>query len=148
MSYRCGLTKLGPLGGFQLNIQVEKATDLWEAERRTLELFHKRLSLKADNDRWSPIVTQQVEFTRARARGRVELANDENPDQDPIIWTDPMEVQKGKKVRVVLEKIQINDDREPFFKEKGNSAFSLKSGHLTMARSYPKEFSLIPAISN
>ena len=111
------------LGGFQLNIQVEKAVDIWEAESRTLELFHKRLSLKSATDRWRPIVARQVAFTRARARGLVELANEENPRQDPIVWTDPTAVQNGRKVRVVLEKIQITDDREPFFKRRGEFRF-------------------------
>lgn len=111
------------LGGFQLNIKVEKAHELWQAERRTLELFHKRLSITPETDRWQPIVARQVAFTRARARGMVELANEEIPDQDPIVWSDPTEAQEGKKVRVVLEKIQIDDDREPFFKGKGDFCF-------------------------
>ena len=111
------------LGGFQLNIQVEKAIEIWEAERRTLELFHKRLSIKPAEDRWRPIVARQVAFTRARAVGLVDLANAEHPEQDPIIWTDPTDVQNGRKVRVILEKIQITDDREPFFKKQGEFRF-------------------------
>ena len=114
------------LGGFQLNIQVEKAIEIWEAEGRTLELFHKRLSIKPDADRWRPIVARQVEFTRARAAGLVELANEENPGQDPIVWIDPTEAQNGKKLRVVLEKIQIDDDCEPFFKGQGEFRFYAK----------------------
>lgn len=111
------------LGGFQLNIQVETAIETWEAERRTLELFHKRLSLKPKTDRWWPIVARQTAFTRTRGKALVDLANEENPGRDPIVWTDPTEVQKGKKVRVILEKIQIEDDREPFFKGKGEFRF-------------------------
>ena len=45
---------------------------------------------------------------------------------DPIVWTDPTEVQNGKKLRVVLEKIQIDDDREPFFKGQGEFRFYAK----------------------
>jgi hypothetical protein len=67
-----------------------------------------------------------VEFTRARARGIVDLANKETPRQDPIVWTDPTAVQNGRKVRVVLEKIQITDDREPFFKGRGEFRFSAR----------------------
>lgn len=42
------------LGGFQLQlqIQVEKAEQMWEAERRTLELFQRRLSIRKETDRW------------------------------------------------------------------------------------------------
>ncbi len=115
------------LGGFQLNIQVEKAVEIWEAERRTLELFHKRLSIKPTTDRWWPITARQVEFLRARGKGLVDLANSENPGAEPIVWTDPTHVQNGKKTRVVLEKIQITDDREPFFKGKGEFRFFAKA---------------------
>ena len=56
----------------------------------------------------------------------VELANEENHAEDPIRWSDPTVVQGGKKVRVVLDKIRITDDREPFFKGKGEFRFSAK----------------------
>jgi len=114
------------LGGFQLNIQVEKAAEIWEAEGRTLERFHKRLTLKPETDRWRPIVARQVEFTRARVKGLVELANEEHSALSPIDWTDPTDVQNGRKLRVVLEKIEITDAREPFFKGKGEFRFVAK----------------------
>jgi len=114
------------LGGFQLNIQVEKAHDLWQAEIRTLELFHKRLSLTPGGDRWLPVVANQVAFTRSRAKALVELNNEENPTEPPVQWTDPTVNQRGHKVRVILERIQILDDREPWFKGKGEFRFSAK----------------------
>lgn len=112
------------LGGFQLNIQVEKAAEIWEAEWRTLELFHQRLSIKQPTDRWWPIVARQVDFTRSRARGLVELANAEDPGADPIEWLDPTENRNGRHVRVIVEKLRITDDREPFFKGKGEFRFA------------------------
>ena len=132
------------LGGFQLNIQVEKADELWEAEQRTLELFHKRMSAKPRTDRWWPIVERQVQFTRARAKELVELANEENPGRPPIVWKDPTEAQKGRKVRVVLEKIRIDDDREPFFKGKGEfrlhtKAWTPDNGGLLKETTLPEE---------
>jgi len=114
------------LGGFQVNIQVEKAHDLWQAEIRTLELFHKRLSLTPGGNRWLPVVANQVAFTRSRAKALVELNNEENPTEPPVQWTDPTVNQRGHKVRVILEKIQILDDREPWFKGKGEFRFSAK----------------------
>lgn len=114
------------LGGFQLNIQVETAEDIWQAEQRTLELFQKRRSIKQRTDRWLPIVERQVELTRARAKALVELANEENPGRPPVVWHDPTEAQKGQKVRIVLEKIRIDDDCEPFFKGKGEFRFRTK----------------------
>lgn len=114
------------LGGFQLNIQVEKALEIVDTERRTLELFHKRLSLKQPWDRWWPIVARQTAFTRKRAEGLVKLANEENPGMEPLEWDDPTEIQKGKKVRVVIDRIQITADREPFFKGKGEFRFIAK----------------------
>jgi hypothetical protein len=115
------------LGGFQLNIWVGKANEIWEAERRTLELFHKRMSIKPRTDRWWPIVERQVQFTRARAKELIDLANEENPGRPPIVWDDPTEAQNGRKVRLVLEKIRIDDDREPFFKGKGEFRFHAKA---------------------
>jgi hypothetical protein len=112
------------LGGFQLNIQVEEAADIWESERRTLELFHRRLSIKPPSDRWRPIVARQVEFTRSRALGLIELANDARPGEDPIEWVDPTEHRSGRQVRVVIEQVRITDDREPFFKGKGEFRFA------------------------
>ncbi|MFN0015049.1 MAG: hypothetical protein ACKVU2_10910 [Saprospiraceae bacterium] len=114
------------LGGFQLNIQVEKAHDLWQTDIRWLELFHKRLSLTPNNDRWKPIVAKQVEFARTRAKAMVELNNEENPTEPPVQWTDPTVHQHGQKLRVILEKIQILDDREPWFKGKGEFRFFAK----------------------
>ncbi|MBC7893293.1 MAG: hypothetical protein H7Y12_13840 [Sphingobacteriaceae bacterium] len=114
------------LGGFQLNIQVEKAHDLWQADLRWLELFHKRLSITPKSDRWEPIVAKQVEFARSRAKAMVELNNEENPTEPPVQWTDPTVNQRGQKIRVVLEKIQILDDREPWFKGKGEFRFYAK----------------------
>ena len=112
------------LGGFQLGIQVETAADIWEDERRTLELFHRRLSIKHPTDRWWPIVSRQVDFTRLRARDLIKLANDDDPGGEPIEWIDPTEHRNGTHVRVIVEKIQITDDREPFFKGKGEFRFA------------------------
>jgi hypothetical protein len=115
------------LGGFQLNIQVEKADEIWAAEGRTLELFHKRLSVKPRTDRWYPIVERQVRFTRERVKELVAHANEENPGRPPITWKDPTEAQNGRKVRLVLEKIRIDEDREPFFKGKGEFRFHARA---------------------
>jgi hypothetical protein len=114
------------LGGFQLNIQVEKAFEIVEQERTWLELFHRRLSLTPKTDRWYPVLQKQVGFTRERAKGLVGLANEERPTKPPLEWKDPTEHQKGQRIRVVLEKIQILDDREPFFKGKGEFRFYSK----------------------
>src|SRR4030095_1274000 len=61
------------LGGFQLNIQVEKALELVEPERRSLELFNQRLSLTSEQSRWLPVLKKQLEFTRGKAKGLGEL---------------------------------------------------------------------------
>lgn len=114
------------LGGFQLNIQVEKARDLFEKENRILQLFHQRLSLIPVENRWRSVFEKQVAFMRARAKGMVDLANLEDPEQPPIEWKDPTQNQKGQKIKVILEKIQIVNDREPFFKGKGEFRFSAK----------------------
>jgi hypothetical protein len=111
------------LGGFQLQIQVETSHDLYEAELRWLELFHQRLSLTPRSDRYRPVLEKQVAFARARARAFIELTNAEDQPEPPLVWTDPTESQRGQKIRVTLEKIQITDDREPWFKGKGEFRF-------------------------
>ena len=111
------------LGGFQLQIQVEKAHDLHQGERRWLELFHQRLSLTAHSDRFRPVLEKQVEFTRERAKAFTELTNSEDHPKPPLVWKDPTESQRGQKIRVTLEKIQVTDDREPWFKGKGEFQF-------------------------
>ncbi|MBI1765617.1 MAG: hypothetical protein HYR56_29800 [Acidobacteria bacterium] len=106
------------LGGFQINIQVSKAARLHEPERRLLSLFHQRLNLTPKLSRWRPVLERQVEFLRQRARGFVELANDPN-----VKWEDPTEREQGQKVRLVLERIQILDDHDPFIKGAGEFRF-------------------------
>ena len=114
------------LGGFQLNIQVEKAFEIVHQERNWLELFHRRLSITPKNNRWFPVLQKQVEFTRARGKELVDLANEEHTTGDPLQWNDPTIQQKGQRIKVTLEKIQILDDREPFFKGKGEFRFYSK----------------------
>lgn len=114
------------LGGFQLNIQVEKAIDIMKLDGRWLELFHKRLSLTAKTNRWYPILQKQVEFARLKAKGMADLARTEHPSDSSLVWTDPTENKKGQPVRVVLEKIRILEDREPFFKGRGEFRFYSK----------------------
>jgi hypothetical protein len=114
------------LGGFQLRIQVEKAFELVEEERRTLELFHRRLSLTPKNSRWLPVLQKQVGFARERARGLLDLCNKEDAKDPKLVWTDPTVNQNGQSIKVILEKIQVTDDREPWFKGKGEFKFYAK----------------------
>jgi hypothetical protein len=106
------------LGGFQVHIQVGAAKDLFEPEKRTLELFHQRLGLTPAASRWRPILERQVAFVRERARGLLELA-----DVPGLEWVDPTQQQKGQRLRVVLERVQILDDLDPFIKGAGEFRF-------------------------
>jgi hypothetical protein len=114
------------LGGFQLNIQVEKALELFEQEIRTLELFHRRLSLTPKDSRWLPVLQKQVGFTRERAKGFIDLSNKEDGNDPKIVWIDPTVNQNGQSIKVILEKIQVTDDREPWFKGRGEFQFYAK----------------------
>jgi len=118
------------LGGFQLDVRVEKdLTDMAEAERRLLETLFERRSLLARYDRWRPILEHRVETARARARALAERAG--IAWNDPTQWTDPNDPTKsypfeGSKIRVILEKIQILDASEPWFKGKGEIRFNAR----------------------
>lgn len=114
------------LGGFQLNIQVEKSHDLHEKEIRMLELFHQRLSLTPVDNRWRPVLEKQVGFTRERAKGFIDLSNKEDKNDPKLVWNDPTDNQNGQRIKVILEKIQVTDDREPWFKGKGEFQFYTK----------------------
>ena len=132
------------LGCFQLNIQVEKAFEIVHQERNWLELFHRRLSIMSENNRWFPVLQKQVEFTRTKARGLVELANEEHPSDKSLQWNDPTVHQKGQRIKLILEKIQILDDREPFFKGNGEFRFYSKvytpdNGGLSQRHTFPKK---------
>jgi hypothetical protein len=74
----------------------------------------------------------------------VELANEEHPSDKPLQWKDPTEHQKGKRIKITLEKIQVLDDREPFFKGKGEFRFYTKvhtpdNGGLTQKNIFPEK---------
>jgi len=118
------------LGAFQLDIRIEKnIIDMADAERRLLETLFERRSLLSRHDRWWPILERRVETTRARARAFAERAR--IPWTDPTQWTDPVDPTKsypfdGAKIRVVLEKIQILDASEPWFKGKGEVRFNAR----------------------
>lgn len=127
------------LGGFQIHIQVGDAKSLHEPEKRMLELFHQRLGLTPATSRWRPVLERQVAFMRERARGFVELAN--IPGME---WVDPTVHQQGQRVRVVLERIQVLDDLDPFIKGKGEFRFrgrvySRNNGGLSSELRFPQQ---------
>jgi hypothetical protein len=107
-------------GGFQLDIQVETAKELAEAERRLLQLVFDQLSLADPRDRWHPVLARRVETLRGRARAFAEEAG--------LPWEDPTASPDGRpfagpRVRVVLERIEIVQDMEPWFKGRGEAVF-------------------------
>lgn len=108
------------LGGFQLNVQVEKAHDLVESDRRRLALAHRRFALTAPTNRWHSILEKEVTFLRQRTKAMAELAQEEG--HEAPAWQDPT-IQRGRPVRVVLERIRITNDSEPWFKGKGEFRF-------------------------
>ncbi len=127
------------LGAFQIRVQVGEAKTLIEPETRMLRLFHKRLGLTPPQSRWRPVLEKQVHFFRERARGFVDLATTGRGQ-----WTDPTDTQKGTHLRVVLECITIHNDREPFFKGKGEFSFvslaeSSDNGGQSLKRRFPEK---------
>jgi hypothetical protein len=111
-----------------MHIQVSEARLIADAERRLLEIMFERLSLTDPKDPWRPVLLRRVETIRARAQALAESAG--IPWVDPTQWTDPdtggTHPFEGPGLRVVLEKIQILDDRDPWIKGKGEFAFRVR----------------------
>jgi hypothetical protein len=117
------------LGGFQMDIQVSEARAIADAERRLLVHMVERLSLTPRTDRWRPVLQRRVETIRARARALAESAGTEW--EDPTVWFDPDDPTtprpvEGASLRVVLERVQILEDRDPWFKGKGEIRFAAR----------------------
>jgi hypothetical protein len=105
------------LGGFRLAIYVHHAAELVEPTRRELERFHRRLALTPRRDRWWPVLAREVELARERAQGMLELA-------DPnATWHDPIAGRCGLPARVVIERIEMLEDHDPWLKGAGEIRF-------------------------
>ena len=94
------------LGGFQLNIPVNEARVLIDPETRLLQTFQRRVALTPKASRWHGVLERQRDYLRERARGFADLAG--------VPWTDPTIHENGEPVRVILDRIEITDSREPF----------------------------------
>jgi hypothetical protein len=108
-------------GGFRMRIEVSEARLIAASERRLLEVMFERLSHMSPRDPWHPVLVRRVETIRARAEALAASAG--VPWTDPTFWRDPQTGSarplSGSKLRVVLEKIQILDDRDPWIKGRG-----------------------------
>ena len=113
-------------GGFRVEIVVAKAAGLLPAAARHVELLLDQLSLTDRSDRWRPILLRRLETERARARALAAEAGEEW--RDPTVWTDEAGEEhpvEGRKIRAVLERIHILDDRDPWLKGAGEIDFDV-----------------------
>jgi hypothetical protein len=115
-------------GGFRLDIQVSEAKLIADAERRLLGLMFERLSLLPKYHRWRPVLKRRVETIRARAEALADSAGVEWTD--PTEWTDPHDGTRhpfeGQKIRVVLDRFELLEDRDPWIKGKGEVSLSCR----------------------
>jgi hypothetical protein len=113
------------LGAFQLDIRVDKdIADLAESERRLLEILAERRSLLERGDRWRPILDRRVATARARARAFAERAG--VAWEDPTTWIDRDGTVRdvvGPRLSVVVDRIEIRKDFDPWIKGRGEIAF-------------------------
>ncbi len=127
------------LGGFQLLVAVEKTVDLIPQTQRLAKIFAQRLRATPKDSRWYPILERRVAHTRTLIPGLVELAAEEEPgwkppqevlgEDDPRGRSldpnaDPFATPEGLQIRVVLERIDILDDQDPFLKGAGEFRFA------------------------
>jgi hypothetical protein len=118
-------------GAFQLEIVVSEAALIASEERETLKLMFERLSLLPQTQPWRPVLEARVSHLRDRAQALAEAVGDEWID--PTVWYDPEDKDRkrphpitGRKMRVVLEKIRVLDDLDPFIKGRGEFYFATK----------------------
>jgi hypothetical protein len=107
-------------GGFRMEILVSKARPILDRQADRVALLHDQLSLTPVTDRWRPVLSRRLQTERARGHGLADEAGD--VWEDPTVWTDENGVEHaitGMKVRIVLERIHILDDRDPWLKGAG-----------------------------
>lgn len=103
------------IGAFQLMIPVSTASRIYAREARILHVFEERLSLTPIDNRWHPILVKQVAYLRDRAKALVEEAAGETSEED-----------RGRDIRVVIERIQILNDQDPWLKGAGEFRFKAR----------------------
>jgi len=117
------------VGGFQIDIQVKVAKEIYAFETRLLKHVFDQLSLMSPNNKWHPVLNYRVNTLRERAKALSESAGEEWID--PTVFTNPddpsiTEPYKGQKLKVTLGKIQVLDDLDTFIKGKGEFVFQTK----------------------
>ena len=114
-------------GGFRIDINVLTADAIVTAVQRGVALLHERLSLLPGGDRNRPILARRLETERRRAAALSERAG--VPWNDPTTWTAPdgsTHPVTGLKLRVVLERVRIIDESEPWWKGRGEIDFMVR----------------------
>ncbi len=114
------------VGGFQINIQVKVAKEIYQNETRFLRHVFDQLSLMEPINKWYPVLKYRVNTLRKRAKALAESAGVDWVD--PTSFSDPKNngeiiPYEGQKLRVVLEKIQVLDDLDTFIKGRGEFFF-------------------------
>jgi hypothetical protein len=115
-------------GGFRIDINVSKADAIVFAVQRGVALLHERLSLIPRGDRNRPILARRLETERRRAIALSSRAG--VPWTDPTVWTTPdggVAPVTGLKLRVVLERVRIVDESEPWWKGRGEIEFEVRA---------------------
>lgn len=113
-------------GGFRVEIDVAHAPELVRRAATGVLKLHGQLAATPAGDRWRPVLERRLETERLRARGLAEDAGVEWVD--PTVWTDENGVEhpvRGRRIRVVLERIDVVDDSDPKLKGKGELDFEV-----------------------
>jgi hypothetical protein len=108
------------IGGFRIEVLVKKERDFFAQVARGVELLHDQIGQLASGDRWRPILEHRLETERQRAHSLAVAAG--VPWKDPTRWHDAdgvLHPMRGTKVRMVLERIDVVDASEPFWKGAG-----------------------------
>jgi len=114
------------IGAFEFNIDVTKAELMLDEEVRTLSVMKHIVNTIPTTNRWYKILKQYVHGISLKVDALGGNSNEIHPNPDGSGTPYKPGDLESQKIRIILEKIQILDDHDPFLKGKGEFRFQAK----------------------
>lgn len=114
------------IGAFEFNIDVTKAELMLEEETRTLSVMKHIVSTIPTTNRWYKILKQYIHGISLKVDALGGNSNEVHPNPDGSGNPYKPGDLTYQKICLILEKIQILDDHDPFLKGKGEFRFQAR----------------------